>query len=86
MESAPIIHWFVTGTLAFVGIVGLFAPRSLMRFNAALYRAAGQAKNERRAMAESQVIQWRIGGGVLLFFGLFAVFYLIVQPMLTPTE
>lgn len=37
-------------------------------------------------MAESQVIQWRIGGGVLLFFGLFAVFYLIVQPMLTPTE
>ncbi len=37
-------------------------------------------------MAESQVIQWRIGGGVLLFFGQFAVFYLIVQPMLTPTE
>lgn len=37
-------------------------------------------------MAESQVLQWRIGGGVLLFLGLFSVFYLIVQPMVTPTE
>jgi hypothetical protein len=69
-----------------VGIAGLFAPRPLMRFNAALFRAAGQVKNERRAMAESQVLQWRIGGGVLLFFGLFSVFSLTVQPMVTPTE
>lgn len=84
VEAPPFLTWLVTGTFIIVGIVALFAPRSLMRSNAALYRAVGQVKNEQRAKAESQVLQWRIGGGVFLCVGLFMVFYLIVQPLLTP--
>ena len=81
MEAPPFLPWIVTTVFIVCGLVYLLAPRSVMRLNASLFRAAGQVKNEQRALAESHVLQGRVGGGVMLFFGLFLLFYLIVQPL-----
>ncbi|MFM2353975.1 MAG: hypothetical protein RLZZ608_1381 [Actinomycetota bacterium] len=85
MMAPPLLPWLVTVLFITLGLVSLIAPRSVTRFNASLFRAVGQHENEQRALAPSQVLQARIGGGIALGIGLFMVFYLVVQPLLTPS-
>lgn len=85
LVAPPYLVWLVTIVFIALGLVSLISPRSVTRFNASLFRAFGQHKNEERALAPSQVLQARIGGGIALGIGLFMVFSLTVQPLLTPT-
>ncbi|MFN4001192.1 hypothetical protein [Microcella sp.] len=85
MVAPPFLVWLVTIFFIAFGLVSLISPRSVTEFNASLFRALGQHKNEQRALAPSQVLQVRIGGGIALGIGLFMVFYLTVQPLLAPS-
>ncbi len=85
MMAPPFLPWLVTMLFITFGLVALIAPRSVTRFNASLFEAFGQHKNEQRALAPSQVLQARVGGGIALGIGLFMVFYLVAQPLLTPS-
>lgn len=83
--APPFLVWPVTILFVAFVLVSLISPRSVTGFNASLFRACGQHKNERRALAPSQVLQARIGGGIAVGIGLFMVFSLVVQPLLTPS-
>jgi len=85
MVAPPYLVWLVTILFIAFGLVSLISPRSATGLNASLFRAFGQHKNEQRALAQSQVLQVQILGGIALGIGLFMVFYLTVQPLLAPT-
>ncbi|MBR21118.1 MAG: hypothetical protein CMF57_01530 [Leifsonia sp.] len=84
MVAPPFLVWLVTIVFIAFGLVSSMSPRSVTAFNASIFRVFGQPKNEQRALAPSQVVQARIGGGIFLGIGLLMVFSLVVQPLLTP--